>query len=683
MHTRIVVFVFVFVYLFCLLQLSAQNSSYFISELTIPPYQYNDPESILMTDDSNYVVAGYLFNGAQNRSYLIKLDKYGQLIWSKQYGDATNNIIVHDVAKADQNGYMMTAWIDSLSITGCMAMIKVDSNGTMLWSKKYRDIQYIEWGANVIRPTFDGGYIMTGAKVGNSYSMTAVKTDSLGTIEWVRNYCIGANKDRAYDIQQLPDSGYVLCGKSTEFNPQNAAVEAIYVLRIDKKGVPIWGKGFGSLGAYPYELKIAPDGNIVVVGFSYGSAFGDSDIALLKLDTSGNLLWMHVYGTSLNEIGQSFDMLPNGNFVISGVYSSQSQQRGLILLADSMGNFLTAKEYPTINLLSADLVATTLDGDILLAGIIFDSLSHYKSVFIKTPPSGDVHCGVMQLSFGDSLLIPVEMTGYTTDSSGYAYPGIEKYDNPISVSMIFLCSSNSNFYATNASVCENSLTTFINLSDSTSTAYWYVNQVLVDSTFDLNYTFTSPGTQTIMLVSQPSGDTSQLLITVFPAPTVVLNLPDTICNDLQYIGITPYASPPGGTFTTIFGVGDTILFPPSMQIGYSLVTYSYTDLFGCSAIITDSIYIDTCSVFIGIESHNQTGVFPFFYSQQEHVLKFTFASSDFHYITIFNNIGQQVYIGNMTGRTGEIMLPNLATGFYVVTVVSNGISQTGRFVKMD
>lgn len=680
MYRRILTISFLF--LLAALNGYAQNATSFLSSFAVSSYPVNEPEAVHLTSDSCYIAAGYAGNNQGARSYLVKMDQSGQLLWSKQYGDSVSKVYVHDVAESPHGGYMMTAMIDSLLVTSSLAMIRVDMNGTMIWSKKFRDPACFEWSARAIRATSDGGYVMTGAKIGNAYSMAVVKTDSLGTIEWAHNFCIGPNKDRSYDIRQLSDSGFVLCGKSYEYNPQNMAAEGIYVLRIDRHGNPLWGKGFGSVQGYPYCLQLAPDGGIVVTGFVYGSAFGNSDVVLLKLDTAGTLQWMHLYGTGQMEMGLSFDILSNGNFVIVGAFNdAQSLQKGMLLLADSAGNLLNAFEYPNANLSSGNFVTASPDGGAFFAGIEAFQSAQLRTGFVKVTPSGELYCGTTPLSFADSLIVPAETQGFSMDSSGYAFPGIEKYESPLAASVDFLCGTNASFYTEETVACENTTIDFINVSDTGSTAYWYVNNVLADSSFNFSYTFGTAGTYTVMLVSQPAADTSQMQIIVHPPPPVTLSLPDTVCSDLPYFSLYPYASPSGGIFTTAAGTGDTSIYPQLMPIGYTPVSYTYTNGYGCSTTAAVMIYIDTCTSVSGLNPLQAEQPIQFWYNHEDHQAHLLFPDNGDHAICLFSNPGQLVYSGNASGRNVQVPLNDLPPGLYVLTARSGNSAAAFRFIE--
>lgn len=78
-------------------------------------------------------------------------------------------------------------------------------------------------------------------------------------------------------------------------------------------------------------------------------------------------------------------------------------------------------------------------------------------------------------------------------------------------------------------------------------------------------------------------------------PTVSLSLPmDTVCQTTQLPFQLTGASPAGGIFSGP-GVTGSTFDPMATSLGYSGITYVYTDTNGCSGTAIDSFYVDICS----------------------------------------------------------------------------------------
>lgn len=85
-------------------------------------------------------------------------------------------------------------------------------------------------------------------------------------------------------------------------------------------------------------------------------------------------------------------------------------------------------------------------------------------------------------------------------------------------------------------------------------------------------------------------------VTFLPAPTVTLNVIDTLCSDDPVITLTG-GLPEGGEFSGPGVAGDSFS-PTNAGEGIKQITYSYTDSNGCTGTATDNIVVRTCT---GIE----------------------------------------------------------------------------------
>lgn len=148
-------------------------------------YGGNDNEwanSIKQSNDGGYIIAGTTQSfGAGNKDiYLIHTDANGNVVWSKTYGgigDEEGN----SVQLTDDGGYIIAGSTKSFGAGGNDAyLIKTDSSGNLIWSKTFGDA-----GDDVgkdIKQTIDGGFVVTGVSGsgGGLSSVLFLKTDRQG-----------------------------------------------------------------------------------------------------------------------------------------------------------------------------------------------------------------------------------------------------------------------------------------------------------------------------------------------------------------------------------------------------------------------------------------------------------------------------------------------------------------------
>ncbi len=160
-----------------------------------------------------------------------------------------------------------------------------------------------------------------------------------------------------------------------------------------------------------------------------------------------------------------------------------------------------------------------------------------------------------------------------------------------------------------------------------------------------------------------------------PTVTLVFGL-DTVCQATTAPFILTGGSPAGGTFTGPGVTGNTF-DPMAANIGFNLVSYTYTDVNGCSGSTADSIYVDIClGVQQVITQHNFT-IMP-----NPNNGKFTLqlnmnAAAD---VMIFDAIGQLVLTDKVQPHTQE-QLHIETPGVYMITVVAaDGSRSTQRII---
>jgi hypothetical protein len=207
--------------------------------------------------------------------------------------------------------------ISALSIICITANV---SHGSQYWAKTYGGIH---WDiANSIQQISDSGYIVAGATdsygSGNADALV-LKLDSNGNVIWQKTYG-GSGYDVANFIQQTTDGGYIVAGITESFG---AGGKDFWVLRLARNGDIIWQKTYGGSGLDAAILiQQTTDDGYIVTGITESFGAGGKDALILKLDNSGNVIWQKTYGGSGDDRAQCIQQTTDGGYVVAGYTSS-------------------------------------------------------------------------------------------------------------------------------------------------------------------------------------------------------------------------------------------------------------------------------------------------------------------------------------------------------------------------
>ncbi|MDP3565272.1 MAG: DUF6345 domain-containing protein, partial [Methanoregula sp.] len=142
---------------------------------------------------------------------------------------------------------------------------------------------------NVIQPTPDGGYILTGQTISSangdvgtthgSADVWVVKLDASGAIQW-QNLLGGTGYDDGTAIRQTSHGDYILVGRTTSSNSgdvgQNNGGWDIWVAKLDPTGKLLWQDVLGG-SAYDQcsAIQPTPDEGFIFAGYTESSNSGN------------------------------------------------------------------------------------------------------------------------------------------------------------------------------------------------------------------------------------------------------------------------------------------------------------------------------------------------------------------------------------------------------------------------
>jgi len=276
------------------------------------------------------------------RSTADSLDQVAapKLKWAKCFGgrdfDRPNS-----VRQTSDDGYVMAGVALSTDgdVTGNhgtydLWIVKTDKNGKKQWSKCLGGTG--DDGANCIRQTSDGGYIVTGYTDSNDgdvsgnhgdYDAWVVKTAGDGSIEWQR--CLGGTAtESGYSIRQTADGGYILGGASSSTDGDvkgNHGGFDMWIVKLRANGSIQWKKCIGGTeDDAAYDILSTSDGGFLAAGVTRSTNgdirgnHGGEDYLVVKLAKSAKLQWLKCYGGTKDDEAWGSIQTAGGGYVLTG-----------------------------------------------------------------------------------------------------------------------------------------------------------------------------------------------------------------------------------------------------------------------------------------------------------------------------------------------------------------------------
>jgi hypothetical protein len=287
---------------------------------------------------------------------------------------------------------MMKKYIIAAYILVFMFFLQHVNNAQTYFQKIYQSPPYDQEGQDVVAMP-DGGYLIAGY-TGNSdqydCDVYIIKTDAFGNLVWTKTYG-GAKPDFPYHMLPTQDGNYFLIGYSRSYGGGDSD---ILLMKIDPSGNLIWQKTYGGSGNDEgRDIVATTDGNYVIVGSSNSPGLGAQNANLIKIDPTGTVIWSKLYGGGSDDFGNSVKLCPDGGFIMLGQTFSSGAGGGdaYLVRTDVNGDTLWTKTYG--GALNDEGIYVTVNPDNGYTFLIRDSSNAAMDIdtrIIRTDPSGNV-----------------------------------------------------------------------------------------------------------------------------------------------------------------------------------------------------------------------------------------------------------------------------------------------------
>ena len=270
--------------------------------------------SAIRTDGGFLLVGNTFASSGDEDGWIVRIDEQGNALWNRSLGSEMTDKLFSATAVSD--GFILVGLTYSMGWNASDALaLKIDTCGKVVWNKTYGGI-----GDNAFRAvvaTDKNEYVCAGYtnSIGNgNYAVWLVKMDENGTLLWSRIYG-DVGSDMGYALAVTGD-GCVIAGETHSFGNGDAKA---FVLKTDLNGKLLWQRAYGGQ-QYDSIDSIIPSssGGYVVAGFTFSFGKGQRDFWIFNIDDSGNVLWSRTLGREGFEEAYSILEVAKDQYVVAG-----------------------------------------------------------------------------------------------------------------------------------------------------------------------------------------------------------------------------------------------------------------------------------------------------------------------------------------------------------------------------
>lgn len=261
--------------------------------------------------------------------------------------------------------------------------------------------------------------------LGSSFAVFSLLIYALATplgiaqLTWSREFQIAdvGRTGFAYSVIQTEDGGYAF----TVAVIRAFGDSEVSLFKIDSSGLKQWNQSLGLGIEYEYFLIQTEDGGYAIAGTAFYNTAGSMDSWLIKTDSNGNQQWAKTYGGENEDRAFGIVQSQDGGYALAGTswQESSSSEDFWLVKIDSNGKLQWSQAYDSFQREdTAHCLIKTSDGGYALAGETWSD--DLKDMWlVKTNSQGTLQWSQM---YGTSQ----EDTAYSvvqTSDGGYALAG--------------------------------------------------------------------------------------------------------------------------------------------------------------------------------------------------------------------------------------------------------------------
>lgn len=230
------------------------------------------------------------------KGWIARLAPDGSLAWERALSGADSDLL--DVLEVSDGGFVAVGSYSLSPDLSDILLVKFSADGNLQWQRALETPDYE--GASIytlqIDRTASGGFVLCAAvesAIDGFWDVWVVMLSSSGSILGQRTFG-GPDYEVPSMISQTSDGGYLVAAASSSFGPGDYD---FWLLRLDSTGGIVWQRAYGGAGDdLGYWAEETRDGGIVVAGMTLSFGAGNEDFWVMRLQADGTVVWQKTYG---------------------------------------------------------------------------------------------------------------------------------------------------------------------------------------------------------------------------------------------------------------------------------------------------------------------------------------------------------------------------------------------------
>ncbi|MEM0999592.1 MAG: PKD domain-containing protein [Bacteroidota bacterium] len=355
-----------------------------------------EANDLALADSGRYALTGFTESFSSSRDLLLTLrDSNAAPIWSYASGPTNTDEIAGAAVWLD--GYLYVAGQTTESNPGQINgfLQKWDATGNLLGTRTCGTTggfeRYFDVDANA-----DGFLYTSGFTFLNGIDMFISKWDTNLNLIWSRSVGLANSVELGTAGVATSDGGYVMGGTTNS----GLGGDDLFIVKLDSTGALVWSRIVGSMMDETITDVIELNHRYFVAGYRFNG--GSRLFEITPIDTNGNVGFLRDYGViGINELegiaGVGGKIYATGK--VSATTIGSGSDVGFVMRVDTSGPVDFAYTYGTSGNESFRDIAVLPNGDFLAAGTSNAIGAGLNEVFLLRSDSlGNANCNLTSLS---------------------------------------------------------------------------------------------------------------------------------------------------------------------------------------------------------------------------------------------------------------------------------------------